>query len=128
MDPRPALTFEERFARFKREHELLHRFTLAEEDRRLFTTATRSGSYRWFRSLNVIQIEQARLLLREREGDTAASCRLGKLVSPFHLKDDPFPKTIWAWADHFHRDPRGPAGRLDQAHRLAPPRPSATRR
>ena len=38
----------------------LKRFTVPEEDRRLFTTAPWDGSFRWFRSPNVIPLESAR--------------------------------------------------------------------
>lgn len=36
----------------------LRRLILPEEDRRLFTSAPWRGGYRWFRSHNVIPIEQ----------------------------------------------------------------------
>ena len=38
----------------------LRRLILPEEDRRLFTSAPWRGGYRWFRSHNVIPIEQWR--------------------------------------------------------------------
>jgi hypothetical protein len=40
----------------------LHRIIFPEEDRRLFTSTPWRGGYRWFRSPNVIPIEQARRL------------------------------------------------------------------
>jgi hypothetical protein len=45
----------------------LRRLVLPEEDRRRLYPATRpwTGGYRWFRSENVIPIEQARRRLRE---------------------------------------------------------------
>ena len=36
----------------------LRQHTFAEEDRALFTTAAWNGGYRWFRSPNVVCIEQ----------------------------------------------------------------------
>jgi len=39
---------------------LLRKFTFAEEDRRLYTTAAWKGEYRWFRSSNVIPLEKYR--------------------------------------------------------------------
>lgn len=38
----------------------LRRFTVPEEDRRLYTSTPRSGGYRWFRSPNIIPIERER--------------------------------------------------------------------
>ena len=47
--------------RFNDEDEaFLRRFTVPEEDRRLYTSTPRSGGYRWFRSPNVIPIERER--------------------------------------------------------------------
>ncbi len=40
--------------------EFLQRLTWPEEDRHLFTTAAWDGSYRWFRSPNVVCIERYR--------------------------------------------------------------------
>jgi hypothetical protein len=63
MDPDRA-TFRERFERYERDHALLRRVTPPEEDRARLTSARWDGGFRWFRSVNVIPIEQARLLLR----------------------------------------------------------------
>jgi hypothetical protein len=38
----------------------LQQVVIPEEDRRLFTTAPRSGGFRWFRSPNVVPIEHWR--------------------------------------------------------------------
>jgi hypothetical protein len=47
--------------RFNDEDEaFLRRFTVPEEDRRLYTSTPRSGGYRWFLSPNVIPIERER--------------------------------------------------------------------
>jgi hypothetical protein len=47
--------------RFNDEDEaFLRRFTVPEEDRRLYTSTPRSGGYRWFRSPNIIPIERER--------------------------------------------------------------------
>jgi hypothetical protein len=40
--------------------QFLREWTFPEEDRALFTTASWRGEYRWFRSPNVIPIEQWR--------------------------------------------------------------------
>jgi len=44
----------------------LRAWTIPEEDRSKYTSQPWSGEYRWFRSANVIPIEQARVR-RERE-------------------------------------------------------------
>ena len=45
-------------------NDFLREFAVPEEDRHLFTAAPRHGGYRWFRSSNVVPLEQWR---RERE-------------------------------------------------------------
>jgi hypothetical protein len=42
------------------EDEALQRWTFPEEDRQLYTTQPWQGGYRWFRSPNVVPIEQWR--------------------------------------------------------------------
>jgi hypothetical protein len=44
----------------KQVDEDLRQFTFPEEDRPLYTTQAWQGGYRWFRSPNVVPIEQAR--------------------------------------------------------------------
>jgi hypothetical protein len=41
---------------------LLQQCTWPEEDRHLFTSAPWDGGYRWFRSSNVVPLEQYRML------------------------------------------------------------------
>ena len=43
--------------------------TIPEEDRHLFTTAPWTGGYRWFRSPNVIPLEQYRRRRRHQKGE-----------------------------------------------------------
>ena len=47
------------------EHDALRQWTFPEEDRRLYTTQPWKGGYRWFRSSNVVPIEQARQKLAQ---------------------------------------------------------------
>ena len=47
--------------------EFLREWTIPEEDRAKYTTQPWSGEYRWFRSPNVIPIEQWRRRKREAE-------------------------------------------------------------
>ena len=42
------------------EDSILRELTFPEEDRRLYTTATWRGEYRWFRSPNIIPLERYR--------------------------------------------------------------------
>jgi hypothetical protein len=42
------------------DREFLRRVTWPEEDRALFTTVPWSGGYRWFRSPNIVPLEQHR--------------------------------------------------------------------
>jgi hypothetical protein len=44
----------------KRGEALMQAITFPEEDRRLFTAASWHGEYRWFRSPNVVPLEQWR--------------------------------------------------------------------
>jgi len=48
----------------KQVDEHLRQFTFPEEDRPLYTTEPWKGGYRWFRSPNVVPIEQARQRLK----------------------------------------------------------------
>jgi len=52
----------------------LRQVVIPEEDRHLFTAATRSGGYRWFRSPNVVPIEHWR---RQNVQPTLSKSRAG---------------------------------------------------
>jgi hypothetical protein len=54
----------------------LQRLTFAEEDRPRFTTAPWGGEYRWFRSANVVDLQQYRSLAeKERIRAVVLCCR-----------------------------------------------------
>jgi hypothetical protein len=95
------------------EDNLLRRFIFPEEDRHLYTTAPWSGGFRWFRSSNVIPIEQLR---RERES--------GRLIPPNGNLHDPAASLL------FTGDMAEGRAHLDQGIALYDPtehRPLATR-
>jgi hypothetical protein len=54
------------------EEAFLRSITFPEEDRRRFTTAPWKGEYRWFRSPNVVPLEQHRRKRVETNNDEAA--------------------------------------------------------
>jgi hypothetical protein len=59
-------SLKERLEQFEAEHDLLRQLVVPEEDRVRFTSAKWSGEYRWFRSPNVVCLEKARRLRRQR--------------------------------------------------------------
>jgi hypothetical protein len=62
----------ERVKHYDEDHAFLRQFVVPEEDRHLFTSVKWAGEYRWFRSLNIICLEKARLVRRQEERTTAA--------------------------------------------------------
>jgi hypothetical protein len=55
-------TFTEALTQYEEEHEFARSILLPEEDRRILSPIPWQGSYRWFRSPNVICLEKARRL------------------------------------------------------------------
>ena len=55
-------TFTEALTQYEEEHEFARSILLPEEDRRILSPIPWQGSYRWFRSPNVICVEKARRL------------------------------------------------------------------
>ena len=55
------------------EEAFLRSVTFPEEDRRLFTTAPWRGEFRWFRSPNIIPLEQRRKRKPDSDTNAAAS-------------------------------------------------------